>query len=151
MIHHRGDHPPKLLDVRPVEPSRARMIVAVVGAPLAWTLHLAASYVMVAVWCASEWGGLGIAVGVATLVCAALAVMSGATAYGLWREGQAMLRRDAEPGKPEGWDSRMGERGARGAFLAAMSLGSALLFAFLILLQGLPPLFTPPCWAGTSA
>ena len=126
------------------------MILVVAGAPLAWALHLTGSYVMVALWCASERAGLAIAIGIATLLCAALAIASGLMAIWLWREGQAMLRRDAESGEPEGWDSRMGERGARFSFLAAMSLGSALLFTFLIVLQGLPPLFTPPCWAGTS-
>jgi hypothetical protein len=44
----------------------------------------------------------------------------------------------------------MGERGARFSFLAAMSIGEAVLFTFLIVLQGLPPLFTPPCWAGIT-
>lgn len=143
--------PAELADVRAESPPRFRMLAAVVGAPLAWTLHLMASYVMVAAWCAAEWGGLRMALAITTLVCAALAAGSGLAAVALWRDGQAMLRRDAEPGDPEGWSSRMGERGARISFLAAMSIGAALLFAFLILLQGLPPLFTPACWAGVSA
>lgn len=140
----------ELIDVRTANPSRFRVIAAVVGSPVAWTLHLMASYVMVAAWCAEEWGGLRLALAVITLVCAALAVASGFVALGLWREGQAILRRDAEPGSPEGWAARMGERGARVSFLAVMSLGGALLFTYLIVLQGLPPLFTPACWAGVS-
>ncbi len=144
-------HPPgNLLDVRPIEPSRGWMIAAGAGAPLAWTLHLMGSYVIVTLWCAAELGGLPLAIGLVTLICAALSVVSGVLAWRLWREGQAMLERDAEPGRPEGWDARMGERGARVSFLAVMSIASALLFTFLIILQGLPPLFTPPCWAGTS-
>lgn len=144
----RGGNTGRLLDVRPAEVSRGRMIAAVVGAPLAWTLHLMASYIIVAVWCASDWDGLAVAVGLVTLVCAAISIVCGVIAWRVWREGQAMLERDAEPGRPDGWDSRMGERGARVAFLAVMSLAGAALFTFLIILQGLPPLFTPPCWAG---
>ena len=139
-----------LLDVRPASPSRFRMIVAVVGSPIAWTLHLMGSYILVTVWCSLGWGGLSLAIGVVTVACAALAIWSGAVALGLRREGQAMLERDREPGTASGWEARMGERGARISFLAVMSIGSALLFTFLILLQGLPPLFTPPCWAGIT-
>lgn len=151
MTRQAATHPAELADVRAESPSRSRILAAIVGAPLAWTLHLMVSYVMVAAWCAAEWGGLRVVLAVTTLICAVLAVGSGVAALALWREGQAMLRRDAEPGDPEGLSSRMGERGARISFLAAMSIGGAVLFAFLILLQGLPPMFTPACWAGVSA
>lgn len=140
----------ELIDVRTANPSRFRVIAAVAGSPIAWTLHLMASYVMVAAWCAEEWGGLGVVLAVTTIACAGLAVASGFIALGLWRDGRAMRRHDAEPGSPEGWAARMGERGARVSFLAVMAIGGAVLFTYLIVLQGLPPLFTPACWAGVS-
>lgn len=149
----RQGHPPAegtLQHVPPGNPSRARMIIAITGSPLAWTLHLMASYLLVTVWCSMGWSGLSLAIGVVTVVCGALAVGSGVVAVGLRREGQAMRERDREPGTASGWEARMGERGARVSFLAVMSIGAAVLFTFLILLQGLPPFFTPPCWAGIA-
>ena len=148
MRHGQAAEDGSLLHVRPESPSRFRMIVAVAGSPLAWTLHLMASYVGVTLWCSLGWGGLGAAVGVITLACAALAIASGAIAFGIWREGRALRERDSEPGTSGSWEARMGERGARFSFLAVMSIGEAALFTFLIVLQGLPLLFTPPCWAG---
>jgi hypothetical protein len=39
----------------------------------------------------------------------------------------------------------MGERGTRTAFLAVLALFMGGLFAYLIVLQGLPLLYTPTC------
>ena len=44
----------------------------------------------------------------------------------------------------------MGERGARTVFLAVLALFMAAIFAYLIVLEGLPPLFTPTCPATTT-
>ena len=126
-------------------PSGRRLLLALLGGPLAWTLHLLAGYLVVTVWCSSGWSGADQVVGILTLLCAGAAAASGMLAFRLWRQGQRVLLRDEEPGGPESWDSRMGERGARGAFLAVLALLMGGLFAYLIVLQGLPPLFAPTC------
>lgn len=129
---------------------RVRLLVATLGSPLAWVLHLNGSYLIVAAWCSSGMTGMSLVLGVWTLLCAAIAVVSGVVAVRLWRYGQEQLRHDAEPGTGGTWDARFGERGARFAFLAVVSIGAAAMFTWLIVLQGLPPIFTPGCWAGTG-
>lgn len=124
------------------------LLLAFFGAPVAWTVHLLVGYLVVALWCATGWGGLGIAIGVLTFACAAAAVAAGMGALRLWRRGQAALESDREPGGPEPWDARMGERGARTAFLGVTAIFIAGIFTWLILLQGLPPVFAPACPPG---
>lgn len=121
------------------------ILLALLGAPAAWTVHLLASYVVVTFACATSWGGAGVTIGILTAAGVAASVGAGALALKQWRRGQAALASDAEPGEPESWDARMGERGARGSFLAVIALFMAGLFGFLIMLQGLPPVFTPAC------
>lgn len=125
------------------------LLLAFFGAPVAWTVHLLAGYLAVALWCAMGWDGLGVAIGVLTLVCAAAAIAAGIGAVGVWRRGQAALASDREPGTPGPWDARLGERGARTAFLGVTAIFLAGIFTWLILLQGLPPVFAPACPAGT--
>jgi hypothetical protein len=117
------------------------------GGAVAWTLHLFASYLVVALWCSTRWDGLGTAIALLTMLCAAAALASMVRAWQLWRRGQDALRSDAEPGVPEGWDSRLAERGARTAFLALVALCLDALFLYLIVLEGLPPIFAPVCHA----
>ena len=130
--------------------SRRAILFALFGSPVAWTLHLLGSYLIVSVWCATRWNGMPVAVAVFTLACALTAAASGVVALRGWRRSQATLRSDREPGEPEGWDARMGERGARIVFLSVASLLMAILFTYLIVLQGLPPLVTPPCPVTTT-
>jgi hypothetical protein len=121
--------------------------VALFGGALAWTLHLLASYLAVALWCSTQWGGLAAAIVVLTVLCAVAALASAVLAFRLWRRGQVALLSEAEPGVRETWDARLGERGARVAFLALLALFLDALFAYLIILEGLPPVFTPSCHA----
>ncbi len=131
-------------------PRGRHLLLALLGAPVAWTLHLGAGYLVVTVWCSRGWSGADATIGILTLICAGAALVSGMLAFRLWRQGQRSLLTDEEPGGPESWDSRMGERGARAAFLAVLGLFMGGLFAYLIVLQGLPPLYTPTCPATTS-
>ncbi|HYD55034.1 MAG TPA: hypothetical protein VEA99_20525 [Gemmatimonadaceae bacterium] len=124
------------------------LLGALLGSPLAWVVHLNGAYVIVALWCAERWPGTGIAVGVLTALCVAACAASGLLAVRLWRTGQRLLATDEEPGEPGSWDARMGERGARGVFLAVVALFMAALFGYLVLLQGLPPVFAPHCKPG---
>ena len=130
--------------------SRRAMLFALFGSPVAWTLHLLGSYLIVSISCATSWSGMRIAVGVFTAVCAVAAVVSGVLALRGWRRSRETLRSDREPGVPESWDARMGERGARIVFLSVTSLFMSIVFTYLIVLQGLPPLFTAACPAVTT-
>lgn len=134
----------------PATPARLdwRLVAALLGAPVAWVLHLNGAYVLVALWCAEGWRGATLAVAALTVVCLALCVVSAILARRQWRRGQAALQADAEPGVPQSWDARMGERGARGSFLAVLALFMAALFALLVLLQAVPPFVVPHCKPG---
>ena len=125
------------------------LLVALLGSPLAWVVHLLASYLIVAMWCAARWDGIGVAIAGITLLCAAGAIASGALALRRWRHSRAGLGRDNEPGVPGSWDDRMSERGARVVFLSVMGLFMAAVFTWLIVLQGMPPLFASACPATT--
>jgi len=127
---------------------RGQLLLALLAPAVAWTVHLLAGYVIVALWCSMRWRGLGVAIAVLTAICAAATIAAGALAFRLWRRGQRSLLADEEPGVPESWDARMGERGARGVFLAVIAIAMAMIFAWLILLQALPPIFAPGCPAG---
>ena len=127
------------------------ILLSLLGAPVAWTVHLLVSYVVVALACATSWGGARVLIAVLTIAGVAAAVAAGVLALRLWRQGQAALRTDAEPGEPGAWDDRMGERGARGVFLAVVALFMAILFGYLIVLQGLPPILEPVCPATIPA
>lgn len=130
-------------------PHGRMLAVALLGSPVAWVLHLLGTYLVVALWCAERWARMGLAIGLLTALCAAGALATGALALKLWRHGQRGLHYDDEPGVPEPWDARMGERGARAVFLAVIALFQCALFTYLIVLQGLPPAFAPACQAGT--
>jgi hypothetical protein len=121
------------------------LLLALIGSPLAWTLHLLVGYLIVTLACATGWQGADLAIGVLTVLCVGMAAASGVLALRLWRQGQSGLRSGAKPGGPQPWDARMGERGARSVFLAVLGVLMAGMFAYLILLQGMPPLFTPTC------
>lgn len=126
-----------------------RMALALLGSPVTWIVHFLGTYFIVALWCAATWPGLRIAVTLFTIVALAVSVATGVLAFRLWRRGQSALLEDAEPGAPEPWDARMGERGARMSFLAVVALFMATVFTLLILLEGLPALLTQACPATT--
>lgn len=131
---------------RGVRPAMGRpMAIALLGSPVTWIVHFLGTYFIVALWCAAGWGGMGVAITVFTLVALAGSVASGVLAFRLWRRGQAALVEDAEPGDPQSWDARMGERGARMSFLAVLALFMAIVFTLLIVLEGLPVLLPQAC------
>ena len=131
------------------QPTSAAMLVALLGGAAAWTVHLLAGYAIVAAWCSAGWSGGGIAIGALTVACAAAAAATGMLALRIHRRAQEGLRVDAEPGHPEPWDARMGERGARAVFLGVVAMFLAAIFTLAIVLEGLPVLFAPLCPAWT--
>lgn len=126
------------------------LLVALLGGPVAWTLHLFAVYLIVALWCSQGWGGRNAGVALATIAAVVVTGFSAWLGWKLWHEGKREAQRDAEPGTHETWDARLGERGARGIFLAVLAMFLSALFAFLIIAQGVSPLIAPECAAGTG-
>lgn len=126
-------------------PSLSSLLVALLGAPLAWTLHLLAAYVLVAYACATGWAGLRAALVVLTLVALAAAVASGLLARRLW-----VRARQVDRPSDDHWDARMGERTARVSFLMVTGLVMAGIFAVGIAYQSAPVLLVQPCPAAVG-
>ena len=126
------------------------LAVALLGGPVAWTVHLFVVYLIISLWCSTGWNGRHAAIVITTVAGLLIALASGIAARRLWKEGKEAALRDAEPGTHETWDARLGERGARGLFIAVLAMFMAALFAFLILVQGVSPLISPECFAGTG-
>ena len=127
-----------------------RLVGSLLTGPVAWTIHLFVVYVVITLWCSAGWDGQRLVVLFTTLVLGGASLASGVVAYRLWKEGKEEAKRDVEPGVHETWDSRLGERGARGLFIAVLAMFMAGLFGFLIIAQGLSPLLAPECHTGFS-
>jgi hypothetical protein len=127
-------------------PSRAALLVALLGAPTAWTVHLLASYLAVALDCATRWDGARVTVAALTVAALAAAVGSGVLARRLWARARA-----ADRPTDDAWEARMGERTARVSFLMVVGLALAVLFSIGIAFQGAPTLLAPVCAPARSS
>lgn len=134
---------------RSYQPGTRSLLVASLGAPVAWVVHFNGVYLAVSMWCSAGWPGARAAVVALTAICAAASVGAGLLALRLWRRAREGLRVDLEPGDPGAWDARMGERGARSVFLLVTAMFLAVVFTLGIVLEGIPPLFVPLCPAWT--
>ncbi len=108
-----------------------KLLFAILGAPLLWSLHLGVIYVAVTLDCISAWSGGAWAVYAATALFAAGS--AGATALA-WRLYRRLGGEDPAEGERE-W--------AR--FLLVLGIGGGVLFTAVIVLEGLSPLFTDLC------
>lgn len=109
------------------------LLVALLGAPIIWAVHLAVSYFMVALDCNTSWEGAHTAVLVATLICAVAAGGSGVFAWRGWRSARSQRR-----------GNLLDTANVR-EFLALAGAAMAALFAAAIVLTGISPLFLPTC------
>lgn len=116
------------------------VLYAVLGGPLAWTLHLFASYFLVTLGCTSGWRGADAAVVIAAIPLAAAAVASAVISLRRWRA----LGRDQD------WGSALAEPHGRGGFLWLVGVMLGGIFALAIAMQGLAPLFVPTCGPGMT-
>ena len=121
-------------------PSLPALLAALLGAPVAWTLHLLVAYVLVALDCATSWAGGRVAVAALTVVTLGAAVASGVLARRLW-----VRAREVDRPTDDAWDARMGERTARVSFLMVVGLANAVLFGIGIAYQAVPVLLVPVC------
>ncbi|HSH46317.1 MAG TPA: hypothetical protein VK966_10700 [Longimicrobiales bacterium] len=131
----QADGPRVRADRPPV--GRAALFFSLLGGPVAWTAHLLASYPLVPPSC--EMGSTALL----NVITAGTALLSAAAgAVGWWAYRRLKPVRDAErevpwPGDdpPFAWARFMAVAGAvLGAF-----------FAYVILVEGLPPILQDPC------
>jgi hypothetical protein len=115
------------------EGSTARLVIVFLGAPIAWLLHLALSYFLVALGCGTGWAGAESGVLIATVLFAAAACWAGWLG---WRGSKHALR------APDGL--AVDPPGVRG-FLAVGGVILAVLFCGAIIITGIAPLFLPMC------
>jgi hypothetical protein len=99
----------------------APALVAVLGAPVAWTVHLLASYAVVGLGCAAGWSGPGRSLALVTAICLAAALGSGLLAYRRWRATDA------------------------GTDIVLVGVLGTPVFLLAITLEALVPLFLPLC------
>ncbi|MGZ8377345.1 MAG: hypothetical protein ACXWZS_05610 [Gemmatirosa sp.] len=121
-------------------PSRTALLVALLGAPTAWTAHLLVAYAIVALDCSTAWDGGRGAVAALTLVALLAAAASGLLARRLW-----VRARTADRPGDDTWDARMGDRTSRVAFFMVVGLVTAVLFGIAIAYQAAPVLLVPVC------
>jgi hypothetical protein len=112
-------------------PGHRRLVISLLGAPVAWLLHLGTSYFLVALGCGTGWQGAGLAVLLITGVCTALAAWAGWLAWIDWRRARQA-------------PSELDPPTVRG-FVGALGVISAGLFCGAILIAGIAPLFLPMC------
>lgn len=110
------------------------LLVAFLGGPLVWVIHLGVSYFLVALQCGTGWEGARSGIVMATIVCAVAALGVGTFAMRLWKRTRAQITSGNELDPPQTREFLV----LGGAILAA-------LFAGAIVLAGLSPLFLPLC------
>jgi Flp pilus assembly protein TadB len=123
------------------------LLWALLGAGVAWALHLLVSYTVLAWACTTERTSLArtllLGVSAAALLAAAA---SGWTARRRW-----MVARERDRPEDDAWDARMGERTARVSFLMVAGLVLAVLFAIAIAYATITLFFVPLCEPGGQA
>ena len=112
-----------------------RLLVAALGGPVAWSLHLGLCYFFVTLECISGWRGSDLAVAVATVLLALASAASGLLAYRMLRR-----RRPAE-----GWAAALGESRGQRELLLVVGMLFAALSVLAIIYAGVAPLFVPTC------
>jgi hypothetical protein len=111
------------------------LVFGMLGAPIAWLLHLSVSYILVALGCNVGWGGTDAAIVVCTVVFGGLAVAAGLAAL----RGRRTL--EIEAGIIESLDQPQG----RSALFMLVGVFASGIFLVLIVLNALGLLFVPTC------
>jgi len=117
--------------VREPPASRGALWFAFLGGPIAWSAHLLASYPLVSIACQLGSTTLLHAITAVTAAIAAAAALTGWLAYRRVRTG--------------GPTAGPADRFARARFMAISGLALGILFTFVILVEGMPPMLHDPC------
>lgn len=116
------------------EPGTGPLLVALLGAPLAWAFHLALSYFLVALDCGTSWNRGRTGVVLATIGCALAA--GGVGLFG-WRVWKRMRTSRAQRGAFDPAPTQ--------EFVLLSGVVLAMLFTIAIIVAGLSPLLLPLC------
>jgi hypothetical protein len=116
------------------QPGTGPLLVALLGAPLAWAFHLMLSYFLVTLDCGTSWDGGRNGVVLATIGCAVAA--GGAGLFG-WRAWRRMRDPRVQRGTADAVPTR--------EFFLLSGVVLAVLFTGAIMLAGLSPLLLPMC------
>ena len=111
------------------------LLFASLGPGVAWGLHFNLVYFLTALYCSMGRTGADVPIYISTGVLMLVALLAGWTALRNWRRlGKGARLTDAERG-PMG----------RTTLLLFIGMASSVLFSLIILVEGLAPLFLPPC------
>lgn len=126
-------------------PRPSILLAALLGGGVAWSLHLLASYTLVAFACTTGWRGVRAALVTVSVVALAATAGSGWLAWRRWQIARAVDRPE-----DDAWDARMGERTARVSFLMVVGLILSVLFGIGIVYEALAIWMVPLCEPGVS-
>lgn len=126
-------------------PALGTLLFALLGSAVAWSLHLLASYVVLAAGCTARWGGTRAALVAVSVVALAVTAWSGIVAWRRWRVARAVDRPT-----DDAWDARMGERSARVSFVMVVGLALAVVFGLGVVYEALTVFLAPLCEAGVG-
>ncbi len=112
-----------------------RLLFALLGGALAWTLHFLGSYAVASIGCVYRWRGIHLSIAIGTLLLAAVAAWSTLVARREWRRVSAGQSWDLALGEPRGWF----------AFLMLTGVLLGLVSVLTIVLEGWGTLILPAC------
>jgi hypothetical protein len=115
--------------------SVGRMLFAVLGGAVAWSLHFLGSYAVVSVGCVARWGSTLWIVAAGTAAFGALALWSTVVAWREWRRSSQGQAWDTALSEPRGWYS----------WLMTVGVLLGITSAFTIVLEGFGTLMLPLC------
>jgi hypothetical protein len=126
-------------------PSTRTLLFALLGGAVAWSLHLLASYTLLAYGCTSKWAGTRPALAAISLAALAVTAWSGRVARRSW-----LVAREVDRPTDDAWDARMGERTARVSFLMVVGLVLAVVFSIGIVYEATTIFLAPLCEPGVG-
>lgn len=115
--------------------STGRLLFAVLGGAVAWSLHLLGSYAIVSVGCVAGWGSTRLIVSAGTVLLAAIALWSTTIAWKEWRGSSDDQPWDTSLSEPRGWYS----------WLMTVGVLMGITGAFTVVLEGFGTLMLPLC------
>ncbi|WP_246247050.1 hypothetical protein [Candidatus Methylobacter favarea] len=127
--------------------SAMRTLTALFGAPLLWVVQMSLSEALAAYACyphqaplaAPVWSSLVLMLAGISLICLIGALLSGFTAWSLWRQAEQERK---FPGTDK---NRLADAQGRRRFLARLGMMSSLLFIIATLFTGCAIIFVSPC------
>jgi hypothetical protein len=111
------------------------LLFTLLGAPVAWSIHLGVVYLLVSVLCAEGAANADLWIHLSGVPFLAVSVMAGAVGWRKWR----MLRAGA------GWKSALARPRGSAGLLLTMGIVAAAGFSMRIVLESPAPLFIATC------